>query len=332
MHTAHIRPLNLRTLDARLLLAFEALLAEGSISRAATRVALSQPAMSRTLVRLRRVFGDPLFRRVDGRMLPTGRALELAPRVAAALDALTALRSKSRFDPATCRAAVRIAATEYGAALVLPGVLQQLARQAPQVAVEIVGWSDGTLDDLRAGFVDLALGVPNLPSPGLASDVLFEDALHCLLRRGHPLARRGARPRDYAMHPHIMISTGAGGAVTGVDAALNELGLTRAVALRVSSFLAAAAIVARTQMVLTMPARLAQLFCAALPLVSRSPPVALPPIVYRQLWPERLTDSPLHAWLRSVLRDTGGGLMADGTRRAAPATTRGRRGNPPVDA
>jgi DNA-binding transcriptional LysR family regulator len=88
MHCAHARPLNLRALDVRLLLVFEALLHEDSVSRAAARVALSQPAMSRTLARLRRVFGDPLFRRDSGRLLPTGRALELAPAVAATLDGL----------------------------------------------------------------------------------------------------------------------------------------------------------------------------------------------------------------------------------------------------
>lgn len=284
--------------DLSLLVVLLVLLEERSVTRAAKRLGRSQPAISRALARLRDQLDDPLFVREGSELRPTARAEALAEPIGRALAALDAeVLAPARFDPATDRRELRVVAADFAEAMLLPGPLAVLAQEAPGIDVVLVasatGWS--MAQTLREG-VHLALSPLSGEDAQVRSVAVGREDFVCLLRAGHPAAD-ALDLATYAALPHLLVAPGGtpGGAV---DKALERHGLGRRVAVRTRHFLTAPELVARTDLVATLPRRFAEAQAARLGLVVRPPPLEVPGFDMRVAWHERWQHDPGHRWIR----------------------------------
>ena len=303
MHTMH-----LAGIDMNLLVVLDALLLERSVTRAAARVGLSQPALSHALARLRELLADPLFVRTPRGMEPTARALALAPVLTRALaDLQRAIAEPPRFEPATSTRKFTISTSDYMELVLLPTLVARVARAAPHVALQS-GVRKG-LEGLADGSIDLALRpLPRESRPGLHHEEIFRDRFVCLLRRGHPLTRGRLTLERYCAASHIMIAPGGTNTGGVVDEQLAQLGKQRRVALVLQQFLIAPHVVAASDLVVTVAETMALTFTRLLPLQILTPPLALPSLTMTQLWHERQAHDPALQWLRDELRATAKSL------------------------
>jgi len=292
---------DLSTLDLNLLTLLEALLATRNVTRAGDSVGLSQPAASRALQRLRAAFGDPLFIRSPAGLVPTPRAVALAEPLGRALAAVREAVSPQTFDPATATGAIRLATPDLDAATLVPRLLATFAREAPALDIDLSTRARDSLAALAADEIDLALGVFDVAPAGFRRQRLYTDTMVCIVRRGHPVLKRGLTPERFAALDHALITiTGEGGGI--VDAVLARRRMTRRIALRIPSFLAAPLVVARSDLIVTMPRKAAMEFAAIAPLALVEPPIALAPFDVSQLWHERRHADARHAWLRRMVQ------------------------------
>ncbi|WP_234023079.1 LysR family transcriptional regulator [Sorangium cellulosum] len=293
----------LAALDLNLLVVLDALLAERHVTRAAARVGMTQPACSHALGRLRRALGDPLLvRGARGAMLLTPRAEALGPGLRAALQGLaTALRGEAQFDPATARRRFRIAAGDYAELVLLPPLLSILAREAPGIDVWMVPLSltrEGVVAQLASGAADVAIGPPRGSWPdGLHMRALFEERFRCVLRRGHPAARGRLSLDRYCGLSHLLV-TPRGTPGSFVDDALAALGRSRRVAAAVPHFLVAPHVIAATDLVATLGARIVDATAAPLGLSVLPPPIELASFSFSLIWHRRTQNDQAHRWLR----------------------------------
>lgn len=288
---------NIASLDLNLLKALDALLDTRSVTLAAARLGLSQPAVSGMLARLRDVFGDPLFVRAQRGLLPTPRALSLAVPLRRALAELEGLVKPVAFDPATATGPVRIAATDYAqAALVLP-LLRLLRRQAPGLRVAVRPVEAGFVDNLAAGTLDLALVTPQMATNSLRARRLFDETYVCILREGHPDANGLDLDRFCALDHAIMSHDGTQFRGT-TDTALDAVGRSRNVVATLPSFLVLMNLVRGSDTIAMIPRRLVD---GAEGLVLRDPPIAVPGFTKVAVWHERMHHDPAHAWMRDRL-------------------------------
>jgi DNA-binding transcriptional LysR family regulator len=290
-------------LDLNLLLALDALLLERNVTRAAARVGLTQSAMSHKLRRLRELFGDDLL--VGGRqgMVPTERALALAGPVRRGLLELhSAIRSTAPFDPAKDGRDFTIVTSDYADFVILPRVLEYLSRHAPRIGLRIrppVGEIQPALED---GSADLVMGMP-IEGPGLKQRVVFEESFVAIVRAGHPaLADDGASIplARYLELGHVLVAKDDEPGI--VDQQLTAHGLSRHVVLRTPYFVGVPFIVARSELVATVPRALAEEAAAVVPLRIVPPPLPLPSFRIMMTWHERAHRDPAHEWLRELSR------------------------------
>jgi len=291
--------MDLSRLDLNLLKVFEAVLGERHVTRAAGRLGLTQPAVSGALARLRTAFGDPLFVRVPGGVEPTALARELAGPVVAALDGVrAALALRLPFDPTTAEAVFTVGFSELAETVLGPPLFAALAREAPGVvlAVRHADRTDapGLLD---AGAIELAVGVLPEPPPRFTRVMLAGDAFVTLMRPGHPLATGELTLARFAATPHLLVSAN-GTRVGAFDAPMAAAGHPRRVGAVVAHYAAVPAILAETDLVCTLSARLGRPMAAAQGLVARAPPIALPHARLALVWHRRHDQHPAHLWLR----------------------------------
>jgi len=296
-----MQKVDLSGVDLNLLTLLEALFETRNVTRAGDRLDLSQPAASRALQRLRNAIGDPLFVRTPRGLIPTPRAEHLREPLARALAAVRDVIAPRAFDPKTATGAVRLAVPDVDAATLVPRLLAAFATAAPGLDIELSARSRDTLGLLAADHVDLALGVFDAAPAGFRRQRLYTDTMVCIVRRGHPVLKRGLTLERFAAMKHALITiTGVGGGV--VDDALAAKGLARRIALRIPSFLAAPLVVARSDLVVTMPRHAATEFAALAPLALVEPPLKLAAFDVSQLWHERHHADPRHAWLRRIVQ------------------------------
>lgn len=287
--------------DLPLLRALRLLLEERHVTRAAERAGMSQPAMSRALARLRRLFGDELLVRGPGGSTPTARALALADELPAVLDELARLIRPPEFRPGSAAQRFTIMTVDYVSMVLLPAVLARVRREAPGIEIEIrnVGGPD-PFEALAIGSIDLLIGLESDigGSRGLYRQRLFADKYACLLPRR--LARKAFTLDAYLALTHAMVTiTGRGGGP--VDAALERAGRSRRIALRVQPFLAAPWMIAGSDLVATLPRRLAERVAGHLGLAVRDVPLELGTFTLSQVWHARRHRDPGHAWLREII-------------------------------
>lgn len=287
----------LRRIDLNLLVILDALLAERHVTRAAERLHLSQPAVSHALARLRELLNDPLLERVGSTLVPTARAQELAQPLAEVLTQVQALLAPETFDAATASRSFRLAMSDYGAALLLPGLVHDLRSTAPGIDLVVTQASRETmLEQLLAGDIDLALGVfPVVPS-GLRSVTLFEEHFSCLLDRAALPAGAALTLPAYLARPHVVVEMRGGGAAE-IGQALTAMHAHRRVAVSLPHWNVAPQLIAGTDLILTVAARglrqIAHPQLAVLPV-----PFALPAFSFVMVWHQRRDEEQGLQWLR----------------------------------
>lgn len=310
--------MNLRRLDLNLLVIFDALMSERNVTRAARRIALSQPAFSNALSRLRQFLDDELFIRGPEGMLPTPRALELAPQVRMALATLETSLERSAFEPATATRAFTVQTSDYLVSTVMPALMRHLAERAPGVDVRIVPPDHRTQQLLDAGEIDFALGgYGELPERfGVA--IVDDNDFACMMHAKHPLARGRLDLERYAAAKHLLI-TPRGDPSGFVDEALAAHGLVRRIALTVNHFSVVPAIIAESDLIVTMPRRMAEGYARLYGLVLRPSPIETAALYshIRLVWQKRLAAHPAYDWFRALLLEVM--EKGDKWRRCAPA-------------
>jgi DNA-binding transcriptional LysR family regulator len=279
-----------------------ALLEERHVSSAAERCGVSQPAMSRTLARLRTTFADDLLVRSGRRYERTPRADQLLAEVRDILARIDVALSGSRFDARQCDVVFRVATTDYISAVLLPHVLRDLQNNAPSASLDLTRSDERTADEVGAGRIDVAiLSVDEAPA-SLNREKLFDDDYVCLVAADHALARRSSVTLDrYLKQRHIVIDVWHG-LQPPIDRPLAALGVRRHVGYRTPFLTSAAYAVASTSMVLTIPRRQAWTCTAGLPVRIVPAPRELDNFTYTLVWHKRLEASAAHAWLRERIR------------------------------
>lgn len=303
--------MNSPDIDLRLLRCFAALMAERNVSRAAARVDLSQPAMSHALSRLRRLFGDPLLLMTQGRMTPTGRALELEKQVAEVLEGAARLTAPpSAFDPATSALRFSIMAPEYVEYLLAPRLAAQLATAAPRVDVEFRNSDpEHAWEWMERGELDFRLGWLPDPPETLRSKPLFRDRLVCIARRGHPQARNGWSVEAYFAAGHVRIQTPrTGESIQAIDAAAAKLRRKVRTALQVQNPFALGHVVEQSDLIASVTARMAGALAEKYPIQISALPFTVPDVRIALYWHERAHQQPGHRWFRQLLDDTARAL------------------------
>lgn len=295
---------NIQSIDLNLLKSLDVLLETASVSKAATLVNLSQPAMSRALGRLQYALKDPLLVRSGRGMVLTPRGEALREPVRDALARVSTVFNPQVFDPAKAQDRFRIMAPDYLAQMFMPRVLGQAFNLAPNIQIEMENLSEKAVSELCEGKISLGFGVvdegPDLNN--VCAQALLEDRQICLMRKGHPLSRNRMSLEGYAAASHALLSiTGKGGG--RIDAVLKNHGLARNVALRITYYLTISAIIAPTDLIITVPELLAeQVLTDDLCFMELPQELRTPSFTVSQIWHERFTDDPAHQWLRRLVK------------------------------
>jgi len=298
MHSVHLAGLDLNQLPV-----LAVLLETRHVTRAAQRLGLSQSATSHALARLREVFGDPLLVRGPDGLVLTRRAEVLQTRLREALEQLHgAIGPPAPFDPARAERTFSVAAADYLEIELAPLLLRRTRVEAPGVQLWFRAFGDDAISNLADGTLDLLISPPRpeLDRAGLRTRQLFEDNFVSLVRRGHPALKRRWTPELFAELPHAFVAPRGrpGGAV---DIALGKLGLQRKVVLATPHFLVAPLVIAESDLVLTIPRRMAVALEGRLGLVQVEPPVELPNFSVAMFWHERTHAEAAHVWLRDAV-------------------------------
>jgi DNA-binding transcriptional LysR family regulator len=312
------------TPDLNLLITLDALLAEGSVARAARRLRLSPSAMSRALARLRATTGDPLLVRAGRGLVPTPRALALRARVGQLVhDAAAVLGPAETLDLARLSRTFTLRTSEGFVETFAPALIAQVAKEAPGVRLRFVQKPDKDSTPLRDGAVDMETGVvADTTGPEVRAQALFRDRFVGVVRHGHPLSRRRVTPARYAAGRHILVSRR--GLDRGpIDEALRPLGLVREIVTIVGGFATALALARASDLIASVPERHTGMLRAGM--FSFPLPVALPDITVSLLWHPRLDADPAHRWLRGCVRDVCAKALAHRPKRASRQALTGRQ-------
>ena len=299
------------TIDLRLLRCFDALMVDRSVSRAAQRMNISQPAMSIALGRLRRAFDDPLLIRGHGEMVPTSRALALVETVHAVLEGMGKLTSAAApFDPHTASLQFTLTAPGYIGHVLLPRLMRQLEKTAPGVRIEVRAANrERATEWLENGEIDFRLGWIREPPAGLRFKTLYRDRLVCLARKDHPLIPRKLTAELFCELPHVrtMVHRQSDSGQV-IDHAVEALGKRLDITVLVQEVLTVPYIVASSNLIAAISARLARPFASQLPLKVYPLPLDLPEQSIALYWHERTHRSAPHQWFRDLMGRIAKGL------------------------
>ena len=301
-------------LDLHALRVLDVLFRERSLTRAAETLHTQQPALSKTLARLRRYFNDPLFVRVSLHMEPTAKALELEKPVRALLDGMQRLRSEqTHFDPGQSNRTFRVFTLDAGVIVLLPAVMKLLLNTAPGVRLRAAQVDLQNLHlSLESSEIDLAIGEFPLLIPGIRRQKLFSGRHMCIFRKDHPRLRRDPTLAEFMEERHIFITAaGTGHPHQIAERSLEEQLPARNIIAHVPSFTAAAILAKTTDAVATMPGPVASVLARELDMQVAKPPIKLPEFEIAQYWHERFDRDPGNQWLRSVINaEFGGGKLS----------------------
>jgi DNA-binding transcriptional LysR family regulator len=292
--------MDLRRLDLNLLLVLDALFDEQSVTGAARRLKLSQPTVSVSLAKLRATLDDELFIRGATGMTPTPRALRLREPVRRIIETVIGeILPAERFDPLTAQRPFTLCLSDIGEMIFLPKLIDHLRQACPQAQVVSVSMRpDELAQALEAGQVDLALGYfPDLKA-GIHQQGLFDHAFTCLMRRDHPGARDGRVDWETFLSLDHMVVSAEGRSQEIFERAMQAQNASRRIALRTPHF-----IIAKSEMVITVPRAVGQVWAERADLQLLDPPIAIPPIPLKQFWHRRFNEDGRLAWLRATIAD-----------------------------
>jgi DNA-binding transcriptional LysR family regulator len=304
---------NFRTLDLNLLRVFDEVMAERSLTKAAHNLALTQPAVSNAMRRLRETLGDDLVRRSGQGLEPTPRANALWPAVREALRQLQETLSPSPFDPATSTATFVLAMADATAAELVPGLLAVVERDAPGVSIRVVPLStrdprkllDREEADLAIGhfpsvLADLTASAQSGGAVSFAYQRLYDGEYVCVMRRDHPLAQGSLTLNRFCAARHMLVSF-SGKPFGFVDEALTALQRQRRIVLTVNQFFTASRVVAQSDLLTVLPRHFVRQADVGNELVIRNLPFDMPIVHVDAMWHKRQQHNSAHQWLRSAV-------------------------------
>jgi DNA-binding transcriptional LysR family regulator len=296
----------LASLDLNLLVVLDTVLTERSVARAARRLHVTPSAISNALARLRAALDDPLVVRSGRGIVPTPRALALAPRLARVLREIDEAVHGAAFEPSTTDREFTLALADAGQIVWLPRLAAALTRHMPRARLRVVG-IDMLIaaGGLAGSAVDVAIALED-KSPGVHARPLYDERLVLVARRDHPRARGKLGKTTLAALRHVDVHIAPGRGSRDVAAAYARRGLPRDVALAVPTFTAAAAVVAETDLVTTLPSRLLDVLANRLALRALAPPIAPITVQMRLLWHERTHHDPASVAFRDLLVHVSG--------------------------
>lgn len=294
--------MNLRNFDLNLLTIFEAILAERSMTRAAKRLGMTQPAISNALNRLRQQIDDPLFLRTADGMTPTPRAQALAPSIKSALETVRrSLSDDATFNPASANRTFTLALGDYAEQTIVPHLIREVRAQSKNIHFHFLPNAGSSLiKEMREGRVDLVWDGTAVEQNGFVSEVVESNKMVCIMAKDHPLAQKDILSvEDYAQAEHVQLSASSS-YTHDTDQQIRRLGIRRKFAVEVPRFLSMMRITAATDLLSTMTERFARTFQEDFGIVVKELPFELTRQIY-QSWHSSQTNDPGHAWLRELL-------------------------------
>jgi DNA-binding transcriptional LysR family regulator len=309
-----IHPMNLNSLDLNLLVALDALLREASVSRAAMRIGLSQPAASHALQRLRDMIGDPLLVRTGARMELTPRAQALRAPLAQTLDQVRGLFTPDEFDASQSERHFRLMMPDLAVELLVPPLMEKVTRLAPGVTIDVVPWRGPAIFTAEfARTIDLVISIGDA-FKGFHRQRLYIDSDALAVRRNHPVGVKLKKREAFLGARHVAVVI-RGQNEDLIDRWLHTKGIERRIALVVPGYIEALHVSARTDLVAFVPRRLITALAKQLSLKTVTPP--LDPGIDEQhlFYPTRAQFDPGSIWLRKLMLETGREL--DGSKRRA---------------
>ena len=314
--------INFKTLDLNLLRVFDEVMTERSLTKAAHKLAITQPAVSNALRRLREALGDELIQRSGQTMAPTPRALALWPAVREALRQLQEVITPSHFVPDQANTTFVLAMADATAAELMPGLVEVMDRDAPGISVRVVPLTtrdpramlDAQHADLAVGYfpaamADLTARTQAGEAVAFAHQRLFSGEYVCVMRRDHPLAKGPFTLNRYCAARHLLVSF-SGRPFGFIDEALTLLGRERRIVLTVNQFFTAGKVVAHSDLLTVLPRHFVSVTGIQDELVLRELPFAVPRVHVDAVWHHRLHGASAHDWLRDALATLAGRVFA----------------------
>jgi DNA-binding transcriptional LysR family regulator len=294
--------MELHEIDLNLLVVFNQLLVERRVSKVADNLGLSQPAVSNSLAKLRKLFGDELFLRTPKGMEPTPFADQLAESVSYALAMIhSGVNQRTSFDPAKETRSFTVGMTDIGEIYFLPDLMARVKRDAPGLSLSTVRNTAINLrDELESGKVDLAVGLLPQLKAGFFQRRLFRQRYVCLMRRGHRLDKKRISLVEYAGAEHLVVVS-AGTGHGKVDELLHRSGVQRTVRLTVPHYVSVGHILQRSDLITTVPEKLADRLIEPFNLAKVAHPAKLPDIAINAFWHAKYHRSPANRWLRGLI-------------------------------
>jgi DNA-binding transcriptional LysR family regulator len=294
--------MNLRSVDLNLLPVFDAIYTEGNLSRAARKLAMSQPALSNALARLRLTLQDPLFLRTSKGMRPTSRARLLAEPIRHALDLVqNALRANADFDYFSSKRTFVVAVEDYGEAVILPRFIEWVREVAPGIRIKVRPERSLDLKEaLRQGEVDLAIDYFPIRESDFENRRLLTDVLVSMVRHDHSTVGDHLNLEQFVALPHVVLEQRSRPVI---DVALGKKGLKRNVAVVVPHFLSMPLIVKGSSLICSLPKRMAMIYAEYFRLKVLTTPVEFPPIPIFLVTHRSLENDAAHRWLRESLAE-----------------------------
>ncbi len=293
----------LSDVDLNLLYVFHVLIEELNVTKAATRLNVSQPAVSRSLSRLRDVFNDPLFIRTSHGLTATARTQNLAPFLSDTLKGLESLIQPSEFTPQTSQRRFILSTTDFGTLTVLPKILDQFLQEAPGAILDVKSWNEDMVAELDQTTIDVAVAVLSKEPPvGIRAMRLKSDRMVCLARKGHPDIQQELTLESYLQASHVQVVLGRR-EYFAVDRELDKMGHKRHVAVHLPNFVPAARVVMDSNLLLTVPRLFAEDMVETVPeMVLHELPFATREFDYSMIWHEKFQHDAAHIWFRGLLR------------------------------
>lgn len=291
----------MENIDLKLLKVFVEIYKTRSISQAAENLDLGQPAVSMSLAKLRKHFNDSLFVRTSEGMAPTPHAQDVIHLVREAIHILNlTLGYEVVFDPLTSTRTFNLSMTDFGARIVLPGLLERLRKEAPYVRINLTGLSENTPRLLEMGEVDLAIGLLPELGPGFFQQKLLTDKFVCLVCANHPRIKGKLTMAQFQSERHVVVAI-QGAAYSIVERALDELKISRTIGVTIPNFLGIPSAIQNTEYLATVPER----YALALEKSGRfnvpQLPFKMPSYKVMQHWHERFSRDLAAKWLRGIM-------------------------------
>lgn len=294
----------MKDVDLHLISIFDAVMTEGSVTKAADRLALTQPAVSNAIARMRVVWNDPLFTRSGRGMKPSAKAQALWREVQEPLAAIRIAASPVQFDARASTRAFRLAVTDYVSGALWPSLRQHIEADGPGIRIHAVPYtSQGTDAQLRDNEIDICIGALSQMGGEIRLQRLFSENWVCAMRRDHPLSNAPLTEEGFLGADHLLVSL-SGSPVGVADAALDRFGQRRRVAMTLNNFGGVPSLLLASNLISVLPAGVIRTHALRDQIYSCDVPLEIPPFDCQIAWHARNDREPGHRWMRALVIQT----------------------------